>query len=64
MLLERVEGAISYFKKYIDEGFSRSMRSQKKLQKRWMYSECFVKTINAKERNILMSKMIEMRKKH
>jgi hypothetical protein len=33
MLLERVEGAISYFKKYIDEGFNRSIEITKEIAK-------------------------------
>jgi hypothetical protein len=59
--LEQIEGVISYFKKYRNKGFNRSIDIAKEFQKRWMWSQYFINLVKVKERNILMNKM---KKKH
>jgi hypothetical protein len=58
--LEQIEGVISYFKKYRDEGFNRSIEIAEEMD----VEPIFSKTCKGKRKKHFDHKMIKMKKKH
>jgi len=59
---KHIEGGISYFKMYRDEGFTSSMDTAKHITSEMDIQPKFVQNLKERERNILMNKMTKMRK--
>ena len=61
-ILKHIQGVITYFKKYRDEGFTYSIDTIKIISSELDVEPIFPKKGKKRERNILMNKMMKMRK--